>query len=137
MGACPVRFAGVTSSRDPCSTRLPSARGADFRTHPVDVRKLLESPGSLVDRGHPVVAIIHKPSLMLFAEWVIDMSFQHSHRADERIHQPATSRVESACSTCSKTCSTIPGNLVNPCDSCRMWNCPNAGNRSSCGESEC
>jgi hypothetical protein len=37
------------------------------------IRKLLEALGSWVDRGHSGVAITHEPSLILFADWVIDL----------------------------------------------------------------
>ena len=37
--------------------------------------------------------------------------------------------------TCSKSCSTNPGNLAIPCDSCNVWNYLTAGDRSFCGKS--
>jgi excinuclease ABC subunit A len=41
--------------------------------HPVDVLKVLEALGSLVDRGHSVVVITHNPVLMRSADWIIDL----------------------------------------------------------------
>ena len=41
--------------------------------HPLDIRKLLEALGSLVDRGHSVLTITHNPSVMLAADWIIDL----------------------------------------------------------------
>jgi excinuclease ABC subunit A len=41
--------------------------------HPVDILKLLEALNSLVDRGHSTVVITHNASVMLFADWIIDL----------------------------------------------------------------
>ena len=41
--------------------------------HPLDILKLLEALGALVDRGHSVVVITHSPAVMLSADWIIDL----------------------------------------------------------------
>ncbi len=41
--------------------------------HPLDVLKLLDALGALVDRGHSVVVITHSPAVMLSADWIIDL----------------------------------------------------------------
>jgi excinuclease ABC subunit A len=41
--------------------------------HPVDILKLLDALGALVDRGHSVVVITHSPAVMLSADWIIDL----------------------------------------------------------------
>jgi excinuclease ABC subunit A len=41
--------------------------------HPVDVIKLLEALGSLVDRGHSLIVVSHAPEVMLAADWIIDL----------------------------------------------------------------
>jgi excinuclease ABC subunit A len=41
--------------------------------HPVDVVKLIEALGSLVERGHSVIVIEHSPDVMVSADWIIDL----------------------------------------------------------------
>ena len=41
--------------------------------HPIDVLKLVEALGSLVERGHSVIVVEHSPEVMMSADWVIDM----------------------------------------------------------------
>ncbi len=41
--------------------------------HPVDVRKLLDVLGSLVERGNSVVAVSHSLEVMLAADWIIEL----------------------------------------------------------------
>src|SRR5580693_7989718 len=41
--------------------------------HPVDVVKLIEALGSLVERGHSVIVIEHNPDVMVSADWIIDL----------------------------------------------------------------
>ena len=41
--------------------------------HPLDVVKLIEALGSLVERGHSVIVIEHSPEVMLSADWIIDL----------------------------------------------------------------
>ena len=41
--------------------------------HPVDVVKLIEALGSLVERGHSVIVIEHSPEVMVSADWIIDL----------------------------------------------------------------
>ncbi len=41
--------------------------------HPVDVVKLIEVLGSLVERGHSMIVIEHSPEVMASADWIIDL----------------------------------------------------------------
>jgi excinuclease ABC subunit A len=41
--------------------------------HPVDVVKLIEALGSLVERGHSMIVIEHSPEVMVSADWIIDL----------------------------------------------------------------
>ena len=41
--------------------------------HPVDVAKLIEVLGSLVERGHSMIVIEHSPEVMVSADWIIDL----------------------------------------------------------------
>ena len=41
--------------------------------HPVDVVKLIEALGSLVERGHSMIVIEHSPEVMVAADWIIDL----------------------------------------------------------------
>jgi excinuclease ABC subunit A len=41
--------------------------------HPLDVVKLIEALGSLVERGHSVIVIEHSPEVMVSADWIIDL----------------------------------------------------------------
>jgi excinuclease ABC subunit A len=41
--------------------------------HPLDVEKLIEALGSLVERGHSVIVIEHSPEVMVSADWIIDL----------------------------------------------------------------
>jgi excinuclease ABC subunit A len=41
--------------------------------HPVDLLKLLEALGCLVDRGHSLIVITHSPEVMTCADWIIDL----------------------------------------------------------------
>jgi excinuclease ABC subunit A len=41
--------------------------------HPLDVEKLIEALGSLVERGHSVIVIEHRPEVMAAADWIIDL----------------------------------------------------------------
>src|SRR5262249_28821002 len=41
--------------------------------HPVDIQKLLEVLGSLVERGNSVVAVTHSLEVMLAADWIIEL----------------------------------------------------------------
>jgi excinuclease ABC subunit A len=41
--------------------------------HPLDVVKLIETLGSLVERGHSVIVIEHSPEVMVSADWIIDL----------------------------------------------------------------
>jgi excinuclease ABC subunit A len=41
--------------------------------HPLDTLKLLDALGALVDRGHSVIAIEHRPEVMICADWLIDL----------------------------------------------------------------
>jgi excinuclease ABC subunit A len=41
--------------------------------HPVDIRKLLEVLGSLVERGNSVVVVSHSREVMLAADWIIEI----------------------------------------------------------------
>jgi hypothetical protein len=59
-----------------------------------------------------------------------------AHDGDE-VRKPAGPHLQvgSAFATCSKTCSRICGIDADPCDTCKMWNCLTAGDRSFCGKS--
>jgi excinuclease ABC subunit A len=41
--------------------------------HPVDVVKLIEALGSLVERGHSMIVIEQSPEVMISADWIIDL----------------------------------------------------------------
>ena len=41
--------------------------------HPIDVVKLIEALGSLVERGHSVIVIENSPEVMAAADWIIDL----------------------------------------------------------------
>jgi excinuclease ABC subunit A len=41
--------------------------------HPVDVVRLIEALGSLVERGHSMIVIEHSPEVMVSADWIIDL----------------------------------------------------------------
>ena len=41
--------------------------------HPLDVEKLNEALGSLVERGHSVIVIEHRADVMVSADWIIDL----------------------------------------------------------------
>jgi excinuclease ABC subunit A len=41
--------------------------------HPLDMLKLLDALNALVDRGHSVIAIDHRPELMTCADWLIEL----------------------------------------------------------------
>jgi excinuclease ABC subunit A len=41
--------------------------------HPVDIQKLLEVLGSLVERGNSVVTVTHSLAVMLAADWIIEL----------------------------------------------------------------
>jgi excinuclease ABC subunit A len=41
--------------------------------HSLDSLKLLDALNALVDRGHSVIAIEHRPEVMLCADWIIDL----------------------------------------------------------------
>ena len=41
--------------------------------HPLDVVKLIEALGSLVERGHSMIVIEHSPEVMVSADWIIDL----------------------------------------------------------------
>jgi excinuclease ABC subunit A len=41
--------------------------------HPLDVAKLLEVFGALVDRGHSLIVIEHHVDVMVCADWIIDL----------------------------------------------------------------
>ncbi len=41
--------------------------------HPLDILKLLDVLNSLVDRGHSVIVIEHRPEVMISADWIIDL----------------------------------------------------------------
>jgi excinuclease ABC subunit A len=41
--------------------------------HPLDITKLIEALGSLVERGHSMIVIEHSPQVMASADWIIDL----------------------------------------------------------------
>jgi len=41
--------------------------------HPIDVAKLIEALGSLVERGHSMIVIENSPEVMASADWIIDL----------------------------------------------------------------